>query len=376
MRPPSGAMTYRGADGTLLRTDGWAVLLGVPAGHPLVARCWDLLVAAPELDAVLAVVASRDLREPPAYAVLRVSVEPHLVTRGAVTAVLDDAPLHPTETTAADVDRTLTDVASVTVSLGGGRASGPALPFGEGVVAASAFHLVLGGRGDGLGSGRSRAGGPADAAETEAGTATVAAGAAARRASASQDTLPSAVTGGLLPAEHPWSRSRDGIVPVGVPSTRALVTPRVLSARCPAGHLTPAYSDVCRVCRRPVAVQEVVETPRPVLGRLVLPHGEVVPMDRGAVLGRAPYVPEDWAGAEPHLVTLRDPDHDVSAQHLTVVLDLWDVLVRDLGSTNGTRLLGADGSVTPLRPHQPVPLRPGGALVLADVVTVRFEALP
>jgi hypothetical protein len=94
------------------------------------------------------------------------------------------------------------------------------------------------------------------------------------------------------------------------------------------------------------------------------------------VLGRAPHVPADWAGAQPHLVALPDPEHDVSAQHVSVVLDLWNVLVCDLGSTNGTALVDRDGQVTKLRPYEPAALGPGGALVLADVITLQFEVQP
>ena len=378
MRPPAGTLTYRGADATLLRTTGWAVLLGVPPGHPLVRRCWDLLVAAAGVDDVLEALAPPDAAEAPAYAVLHETGDPQLVTGGVVALVLDEVALPPE----ARASVALADVASVTVSVGGGRTSGPALPLGDGVVRASAFHLILAARGAEPGSGGATPVASSDGREREAGTATVAVGGAAAPAPVPvpapvpEETLPSSVTAVPTPTGRTWARSRDGLVPTPAAPTGGLVTPRVLSVRCPAGHLTPAYADVCRVCRRAVGVQEVLETPRPVLGRLVLPRGDTVLLERGAVLGRAPYVPPDWAGDAPHLVAVPDPDQDVSAQHLTVVLDLWDVLVRDLGSTNGTRLLGADGSVTRLRPHQPVPLRPGGAVVLADVVTVRFEALP
>jgi len=87
-------------------------------------------------------------------------------------------------------------------------------------------------------------------------------------------------------------------------------------------------------------------------------------------------VPSGWAGAQPHLVALHDPDHDVSAQHLSVVLDLWNVLVCDLGSTNGTRLVDPAGRSTRLAPYEPVALGPGVAVVLADVVTLQFEVHP
>ena len=103
--------------------------------------------------------------------------------------------------------------------------------------------------------------------------------------------------------------------------------PAVLAAVCPAGHLTPAYSGVCRVCRRAVAGRRRRSRPRGRRsGGWCCPEGGALLLDRGAVLGRAPHVPTDWSGAPPHLVALPDPDHDVSAQHVSVVLDLWNVL--------------------------------------------------
>jgi hypothetical protein len=150
----------------------------------------------------------------------------------------------------------------------------------------------------------------------------------------------------------------------------------VLAAVCPAGHLTPAYTALCRVCRRTVPAQEAFETARPALGRLVLPGGGSLLLDRGAVLGREPHVPASWVGTRPHLVEVRDPDHDVSAQHAAVLLDLWDVSVCDLGSTNGTALVDEAGRVTALRPYEPVVVRPGSTVVLAEVVTLTFVVHP
>ena len=99
----------------------------------------------------------------------------------------------------------------------------------------------------------------------------------------------------------------------------------MLAAVCPAGHLTPAYTARLPGVPPAVPAQEAFETARPALGRLVLPGGGSLLLDRGAVLGREPHVPAGWVGTQPHLVALHDPDHDVSAQHAAVVLDLWNV---------------------------------------------------
>ena len=77
--------------------------------------------------------------------------------------------------------------------------------------------------------------------------------------------------------------------------------------------------------------------PRPTLGGLRLPTGEVVPLDRGVVLGRKPAPLEDstdW----PHLVHLPSDHTFVSRMHLHIELDGWNVLARDLDSRGGTML--------------------------------------
>ena len=111
----------------------------------------------------------------------------------------------------------------------------------------------------------------------------------------------------------------------------------MLAVTCPAGHLTAAYVPECRVCHLPVPAQEPRRVQRPRLGFLGLPTGEVVPLDRGVVLGRKPAaVP----GGEPypHLVHLPADSTYLSRMHLQIELDGWLVLARDLGSQGGTRL--------------------------------------
>lgn len=378
------AATYQGAAGTFLRAGGWAVLLDVSPGHPLVGLCWDELGAASDLDDVLETVVAQGLRAVPAFALVRETGARRVVARGALALVLDGTDVLADRHAGAWVDLPLTGVSTVEVSLTRGAPGGPHLPLRDGVTAATGVHLVL--DEPPLVAGSTGAGQDLDhlLAETRIvrGARTpepspVEVGTPSAAATSSEETLPTTFTGGLAASEESRAgrdmfvsrqqlmRGGDGIEP-----------PRVLAAVCPAGHLTPAYSGVCRVCRRVVAAQEAFETARPVLGRLVLPEGDSLLLDRGAVLGRAPHVPADWAGAQPHLVALPDPDHDVSAQHVSVVLDLWNVLVCDLGSTNGTELVDQGGQVTKLRPYVPAALGPGGAIVLADVITLQFEVHP
>lgn len=149
----------------------------------------------------------------------------------------------------------------------------------------------------------------------------------------------------------------------------------VLASSCPDGHLTPADSKVCRVCRQPVAPQEPRGMPRPTLGGLRLPTGEVVPLDRGVVLGRKPAPLEDstdW----PHLVHLPSDHTFVSRMHLHIELDGWNVLARDLDSRGGTMLTMPGRDPERMRAGEAYVLEPGCRLDLAEVYEVRFEVGP
>jgi len=148
--------------------------------------------------------------------------------------------------------------------------------------------------------------------------------------------------------------------------------PTVLALRCPAGHLTPAHSAACRVCQATVAEQQPFEVSRPVLGSLRLSTGDSVTLDRGVLIGRKPTAP-DGAQSRPHLVRVNSPEHDVSRQHAEVVLENWQVYVRDLGSTNGTTVTLPGQAPQRLREGELQLLEPGAVIVLADEIQCVFE---
>lgn len=361
--PRSGrsSATYGGAGGTFLRTNGWSLLLDARPDDALVGRCWDSLDATTEVDDLLATLTTAAQPTTPAFVLVRETGVRRVVARGARALVLDGDDVLAGADPDAEVDLLVPSVREIDAVLPDDSLHAPALPLRDGVVAASAIRLVVAGYRSSVVDD-----GPVDA-------------------DASDDTQPFLGTLGAGVTRNPDEsgtvtvRVRRPTASAGSTASAAPVevpAPRVLAAVCPAGHLTPAYSGVCRVCRRTVAAQEAFETPRPPLGRLQLPGGGSVLLDRGAVLGRAPHAPRDWSGPAPHLVALADPDRDVSVQHASVVLDLWNVLVCDLGSTNGTAVVDDAGRVTRLRPYEPVALRAGGAVVLADVVTLAFAVQP
>jgi len=149
----------------------------------------------------------------------------------------------------------------------------------------------------------------------------------------------------------------------------------VLAALCPQGHATPSHSPVCRVCQASVPPQEPQRLPRPTLGRLVLPTGEHLSLDRGVVFGRKP-VALPGADRWPHLVTLPADSTYLSRVHLHVELDGWLVLARDLGSRGGTTLRVPGRAPERIRANEPHVLEPGNRLDLADVYEILFEVTP
>jgi hypothetical protein len=151
-----------------------------------------------------------------------------------------------------------------------------------------------------------------------------------------------------------------------------VVGPTVLAGRCPNGHLSPPHAPICRVCRSSMPEQGGFEIARPALGVLRLSTGDVVSLDRGVILGRAPEAPAD-AAERPHAVRLVSPENDISRTHAEVVLDGWHVYVRDLGSTNGTVVTLPSQPPLRVRAHDLQLLESGTVVTLADEVSFTFE---
>jgi hypothetical protein len=181
---------------------------------------------------------------------------------------------------------------------------------------------------------------------------------------------PSGVGAALLDAPPPQ------VAPV--PETSAPISDgtvtgaTVLAGYCLNGHISGAYAPTCRICGEAMPQQTPRTVPRPSLGVLVLANDDEFDLETGAILGRAPRVPDD-AIETPLLVSLAAYGRDISRQHAEVVVHGWNVFVRDLGSANGTRVREPDGQVITLEPHVAVPLAPGSVLEIAEVTSVRYR---
>ncbi|MEU0266146.1 FHA domain-containing protein [Nocardioides sp. NPDC006303] len=171
------------------------------------------------------------------------------------------------------------------------------------------------------------------------------------------------------------TRVRDVATPTPVPPAGG---PTVWAVYCPQGHASPPYSPTCRICRMALPPhQQPVSVPRPALGQLKLGDGRVVILDRGAVFGRSPRADASGntgaGGVPPHLVKVMLPD--ISRLHTEVRLEEWQVLVRDLGSANGSYLTLPGGRPQQMRPMEEYALEPGAVVSLAGSINLNYEVL-
>lgn len=173
-----------------------------------------------------------------------------------------------------------------------------------------------------------------------------------------QESAPEYGAGAALPESAPPAAAR----------------PQVLAVRCPNGHLNAPHAPRCRVCHVDLPFQEPELVDRPALGVLRLPDGTALALDRGALIGRAPKAAADLAPEEtPHLVRVPSPDNEISRNHAEIIIDGWHVMVRDLGSINGTVVALPGSSPMRLRQFDQQGLEPGSTITLADQYTITFE---
>lgn len=156
--------------------------------------------------------------------------------------------------------------------------------------------------------------------------------------------------------------------------SQAVSGPSVLAVLCSAGHPTPPHSDRCRVCGAGIPPQGPFTMSRPPLGILRLSTGDVVTLDRSVLLGRAPKLGDGLAVHDrPHVVKVPSPERDISRNHVEVILEGWHVLIRDLGTTNGTTVALPGESPVRLRANDQQVLEPGSLVSMADEVSFTFE---
>lgn len=171
-----------------------------------------------------------------------------------------------------------------------------------------------------------------------------------RRGNGAPAAAPHAAASGPAPTDAPSPQ----------PETAEIDDSTVLGARRPAA---PGVT---------VPPGVVPEAPRP--PRYVLRVGDVEhPLDQPVVLGRSPRAAQH-PGAR--IVAVASPRKEVSGTHLEVSVADDHVLVRDLGSTNGTVLRDPAGVASLLRGGASARVEPGTRLDLGDGVTAELTSTP
>lgn len=187
---------------------------------------------------------------------------------------------------------------------------------------------------------------------------------------------------GSPPFPAPIQPASGGIDPELMQTTRrtsahsGTTGPIVGAVRCGDGHPNPPAAQHCRVCAKPIPPQTPQPIPRPTLGVLRLSTGEVVPLDKGVILGRAPGSPQGFGPDEPHRIQLPSPDGSISRRHVEVVLQGWLVTVVDLDSTNGTVVTPPGGRSERLPRGGRKVIENGWVVSLDDTTWFRFEVTP
>ncbi|WP_067441352.1 FHA domain-containing protein [Nocardioides jensenii] len=160
--------------------------------------------------------------------------------------------------------------------------------------------------------------------------------------------------------------------PPVAPPTAPTAPGGLLAVLCAAGHANPPQRPTCRTCGQGLS-DRAVRVPRPSLGRMVVSSGEVLELNGPVVIGRAPRASRFQGADAPRLLTL--PHQHISSSHLALRIEDWNVLVVDLGSTNGT-FLRRNGKPPYRLSEQPHLVVPGDVVDLGHGVRLRFEELP
>lgn len=113
----------------------------------------------------------------------------------------------------------------------------------------------------------------------------------------------------------------------------------------------------------------------PAPGRIRLPTGEVVLLDRTVVVGRRPRSTRVVGTDLPHLVVVESPRQDISRSHVELRVEGDSILATDLHTTNGTTLIREGADPMRLHPGEPTVVVPGDVVDLGDGQTLAVEGL-
>ena len=176
---------------------------------------------------------------------------------------------------------------------------------------------------------------------------------------------PAPAVGAGFISSVPWETPAPAAAPAPAPAASALAAPAAMPPVPPP----PAVPEAAPAAAPAAAIDE-----DPTVARTALPRaGATLVMDTGqrialvaprTLLGRAPVAVSPWEEAD--TVPVTDPDRSISKTHLAVLLDGDRLSVRELGSTNGSAVVAADGARTTLLMGQDVAVPDGARVELGD----------
>ena len=135
---------------------------------------------------------------------------------------------------------------------------------------------------------------------------------------------------------------------------------------CFAGHFNDPEAAACRICGASIG-EEIQRRPRPPLGRLLTQDGREFIVDRPLVVGRSPSQSGDVVAGTAAGVEVPSTETGVSRAHAELLVDGWAVLVRDLGSANGTYVLPAGISEWfRVEPDHPIQIEHGTVIAVGE----------
>ncbi len=138
----------------------------------------------------------------------------------------------------------------------------------------------------------------------------------------------------------------------------------VMGIVCSRNHFNNPIAAYCQVCGISMVhlTHHLVPGSRPTLGYIVFDNGATYALDRPYLIGREP-APEPGSTLEALIAD--DLDHTVSREHAELTFDGWDVVIADLGSTNGTfRWDPATGRWERIMANHPAVIAPGVSVAL------------
>lgn len=131
---------------------------------------------------------------------------------------------------------------------------------------------------------------------------------------------------------------------------------------CVRDHFNDPRALYCVICGISMLQQtaRLVRRPRPPLGVLVWDDGATTSLTHDLVIGRHPSSHPRVTSGEIEPLEVIDGAERLSRAHASVTLDAWEVLVTDLGSTNGTvHQVALTGTASRLVPQVPARLADG-----------------